>query len=299
MRNLIVEEKYNEKKLNTFLLDKFDGLSVNTVYKALRKKDIRINNIKVNDNVILHTGDEVKIFIIDDLLFSSNKLKFDFIYEDDNILIVDKPANIEVTGENSLSSFLENYYKSKNLSFIKPCHRLDRNTSGLVLFAKNENSLNILLDAFKNKEIEKHYRCIVCNIPKNRKAHLKAYLFKDKRKSQVYISDTPMKGYQEISTSYTVIDTNKKYNLSYLDVELHTGKTHQIRAHLAHIGIPILGDGKYGINKINKQFSCKYQMLCSYSLTFHFKENNQLFYLNEKTFKLHNLHFNIKELKEH
>ena len=293
MRNLIVEEDYNEKKLNTFLLDKFDGLSVNTIYKALRKKDIRINNKKVNDNVILHTGDEVKIFIVDNLLFSSNKLNLDFIYEDDNILIVDKPANIEVTGENSLSSRLENLYKNNNSNCIKPCHRLDRNTSGLVLFAKNELSLNILLNAFKNKEIEKHYRCIVCNIPKVKKASLKAYLFKDKRKSQVYISDSPMKGYQEILTSYTVIDTNKKYNLSYLDVELHTGKTHQIRAHLSHIGIPILGDGKYGINKINKQFSCKYQMLCSYSLTLHFKEKNELSYLNGKCFKLNKLPFDI------
>lgn len=296
MRNLIVEKKYNEKKLNTFLLDKFDGLSVNTIYKALRKKDIRINNIKVNENVILHTGDEVKIFIVDDLLFSSNKLKFDFIYEDANILVVDKPVGIEVTGENSLSSYLENFCKNKNINFIKPCHRLDRNTSGLVLFAKNELSLNILLDAFKNKEIEKHYRCIVYNIPPKKTAYLKAYLFKDKRKSLVYILDTPMKGYQEILTSYTVIDTNLRYNLSYLDVELHTGKTHQIRAHLSHINMPILGDGKYGINKINKLFSCKYQLLCSYSLTFHFKQKNPLSYLNEKTIKLNHSPFYLKEV---
>lgn len=298
MKNLIVEEKYNEKKLNTFLLNKFDGLSVNTIYKAIRKKDIRVNNVKVNENVILHTGDEVKIFIVDDLLFSSSRLEPDFIYEDNNIVIINKPANIEVTGENSLTSYLENFYKNKNLTFIKPCHRLDRNTTGLILFAKNETSLNILLDSFKNKEIEKHYRCIVCNIPKNNKANLKAYLFKDKKKSQVYISDIPMKGYQEILTSYNVIDKNLKNNFSYLDVELHTGKTHQIRAHLAHVGIPILGDGKYGINKINKKFSCTQQLLASYSLTFHFKKKNELNYLNEKTFKLEKLPFDLNTLKE-
>ena len=136
MKSLIVEEKYNEKKLNTFLLDKFDGLSVNTIYKALRKKDIRVNNIKVNENIILHTGDEVKIFIVDDLLFSSNKLNLDFIYEDDNILIVNKPASIEVTGENSLSSYLEDFYKNKGINFIKPCHRLDRNTRRTCFICK-------------------------------------------------------------------------------------------------------------------------------------------------------------------
>ena len=136
MKSLIVEGKYNEKKLNTFLQDKFDGLSVNTIYKALRKKDIRINNIKVTENVILHTGDEVKIFIVDDLLFSSNKINFDFIYEDDNILIVNKPFGIETTGENSLSSSLAKYSKDKNIKFIKPCHRLDRNTRWACFICK-------------------------------------------------------------------------------------------------------------------------------------------------------------------
>lgn len=128
MRKLIVEKKYNEKKLNTFLLDKFNGLTMNTIYKALRKKDIRINNVKINQNVILHTGDEVQIFILDDLLFSSKNIKFDLIYEDNNILIVNKPLGIEVTGENSLTSYLEKIYQNKGINFIKPCHRLDRNT---------------------------------------------------------------------------------------------------------------------------------------------------------------------------
>ena len=295
MKSLIVEEKYNKKRLNTFLLDKFDGLSINTIYKALRKKDIRINNIKISENVILNTGDEVKLFIVDGLLSSSSKQNFEIVYEDSNILIVNKPLNIEVTGENSLSSILQAQYQDNGVPFLEPCHRLDRNTCGLVLYAKNEPSLSILLNGFKNREIEKHYRCIVYNLPKNKKATLNAYLFKDKKKSQVYISDIPMKGYQKITTSYTLLDTDIKNNLAYLDIHLHTGKTHQIRAHLAHIGLPILGDGKYGINKINKQFSCKYQQLYSYSLTFHLKSPKHLAYLNEKTFKLKSLPFNLSK----
>lgn len=166
---------------------------------------------------------------------------------------------------------------------------------GLILFAKNEASLNILLKSFKIKEIEKHYRCIVYNVPKIKKKTLKAYLFKDNKKSMVYISDIIKKGYQEILTTYTVLDSNIKKNLSYLDVELHTGRTHQIRAHLAHIGYPILGDGKYGINKINKEFNFNTQLLVSYSLTFHFKEKNILSYLNNKTFTLNVLPFNFKK----
>lgn len=292
MKTLIVDEKYDNKKLNIFLLAKFDGLSVNTIYKALRKKDIRINDIKVNQNAILHKGDEIKIFIVDDLLYSSNKLKFEIIYEDENILVLDKPSGIEITGDNSISSYLEKKYDNS----IFPCHRLDRNTSGIVLFAKNQVSLNILLNSFKNKEIEKHYRCITCNIPKKSEDLLKAYLFKDSKKSIVYISDKKQTGYQEIITSYKILEKDKDKNLAFLDVTLHTGKTHQIRAHLAHINCPILGDGKYGINKINQKFNIKTQLLSSYSITFHFKEKNELYYLNNKTFKLKKLNFDIKKI---
>lgn len=297
MKILIVEEKFNEKKLNNFLLSKFDGLTNNTIYKALRKKDIRINNIKVNKNIILHTGDEVKIFIIDELLFKSSPISLEIIYEDDNIILVNKPINIEVTGKNSLTSHIQNIYQEKGFNFIEPCHRLDRNTSGLILFAKNKDSLTEILNMFKENKIEKHYLAITYGIPNKKYEYLVAYLFKDTKKSLVYISNDRKKGYQEIKTSYTIISCDKTNNLALLDIQLHTGRTHQIRAHLSHIGYPILGDGKYGINKINKNFHFTTQALCSYSITFHTDSSyTKLSYLDNQTFCLNKLPFNLKEV---
>ena len=280
MKEIIVDKKYNGKKLNSFLLDSFAGLKLNTLYKALRKRDVRVNDTKVSDNVILHSGDVIKVFIPDEQLFKDKSFNIDIIYEDDNIVVVNKPAEIEVVGENSLTTELCKYYNSTS---IFPCHRLDRNTTGLVLLAKNEKALNILLDKFKNREIEKHYRALVYGIPCKKEDTLTAYLFKDAKKSLVYISDIPKKGYEKIITSYKVISSNSKNNTSFLDVNLHTGKTHQIRAHLAHIGYPIIGDGKYGDREINKKFKYKYQQLCSCSLKFCFKTDAGILnYLNNK-----------------
>lgn len=277
MRKLIVPNKFNNKKISDFLYYNFNGLTKNTLYKAFRKKDIRINNIKIGQDKTVNLGDEVTVYIVDDLLFK--EINIEKIYEDENILVVNKPNNIEVLGDNSLTNIL-----SKEYLFISPCHRLDRNTKGIVLFAKNEASLDILLKKFKNHEIEKHYLAKVYGIPKIKAQKLTAYLFKDNKKSLVYISDTPKKGYVKIETSYTVIETNKKENYSLLDVELHTGKTHQIRAHLAHIGFPIIGDGKYGINEINKRFGCTTQALYSYSLKFNFITDAEILnYLNSKS----------------
>lgn len=280
MKILIVDEKYNNKRLDKFIFDKFPGLSSGLFYKTLRKKDFRVNDGRISENITLHTGDEIKVFINDELLESN--ISIPTIYEDDNILVVDKPTNIEVVGENSVTSILERKY-----SYIKPCHRLDRNTTGLVLFAKNEESLNILLDKFKNHQIEKHYRATVYGIPKVKKSKLEAFLFKDSKKSLVYISDEPKKGYQKIITSYEVIKEDKKENISVLDVKLETGRTHQIRAHLAYIGLPIIGDGKYGKNEINKKFNKKTQLLESYSLKFNFSSSSGILsYLNEKCIQL-------------
>ncbi len=276
MKELIVSSKYDNKKINAFLFDCFDGLKQSTLYRALRQKDIRINNIRINYNKTIHTGDKVKIYIVDELLFSHNDFKI--IYEDDNILVVDKPTGIEVVGENSLTSYVQRKYPSS-----MPCHRLDRNTYGLVLFAKNDEALQILFDKFKNHEIWKFYKCKVYGIPNPKHKELKAYLFKDSNKSYVYISDFPKKGYREIITEYTVLSSNKKENTSVLEILLHTGRTHQIRAHLAHIGYPIIGDGKYGLNEINKRFDKKTQELCAYKIKFDFSSDSGILeYLDKK-----------------
>ena len=244
MKKIVVTKKYDGKKLNTFLLDNFNGLTLNVIYKALRKKDIRINNIKTTENCTIYENDEITVFINDEFLYKSFNL--DIVFEDDNILVANKPQGIEVVSnkneEISLTKLLLEHFSS--LDFPAPCHRLDRNTTGLVVFAKNETALNILLDKFKNMEIEKHYKCTVYGIPKIKKQTLTAYLFKDSKKSLVYINNEPKKGYQKIITSYKVLSEDFKNNTSILDVTLHTGRTHQIRAHLAHIGHPIIGDRK-------------------------------------------------------
>lgn len=283
MKKLIVNKKYNNKKLDKFLKDNISALSNNLFYKTLRKKDIKINGKRVSENINVFENDEILVYIPDNLL--ENKLNLDIIYEDNNILMINKPSNIEVTGTGSLTEVVHSLYSS--CEFLPmPCHRLDRNTSGLILFAKNETSLNILLEKFKHHEIEKHYLALVYGIPEEKNKKLISYLFKDSSKSLVYISDIPKKGYQKIITSYSLIEVFDN-NSSLLDVEIETGKTHQIRAHLAHIGLPIIGDGKYGINEINKKFKAKKQKLVSYKLIFKFESDNGILkYLKQRSFEL-------------
>jgi 23S rRNA pseudouridine955/2504/2580 synthase len=209
------------------------------------------------------------------------------IYEDNNILIADKPRAIEVVSESGEEDFLA-VARRETGADLRAVHRLDRNTAGLVVFAKNEGAENELAAAFspagETSSARKFYTAEVAGTLFKKEATLTAFLFKDSKKATVYIADRPRFGYKKIVTKYRVL--KESGGTSLIEAELVTGRTHQIRAQFAHIGHPLIGDGKYGDNALNRKFRAKYQRLLSRKIQFSFPKESCLAYLNGRSFAL-------------
>lgn len=293
MQKIILNQKYENKKLDTVLKLLFPKLTFGAMCKAFRKKDIKVNGIRQKPSYVVHTNDILEVFIVDNILYGKNSTKnldtsnfFDIIYQDENILIVNKMQGIAVHNDsnNDAYTLIDLIQKKLSLPYAMLCHRLDRNTGGLILIAKNKATLDILSNKIKNNEIKKYYKCLVHGVPSYKSATLRDYLFKDRKLSKVFIYDKRQKNTMEITTKYSLLSTSN--NTSLLEVELLTGRTHQIRAHLSHVGLPIIGDGKYGLNKINQQYPYKFQALWAYKIIFQFNDKNHLSYLNKKCFEV-------------
>ncbi len=265
-------------KLSKIVNLKFPDLRYSMVQKIIRDKDIKINDKRISADLNLSVGDEVLLYLPE-----TKTMPLDIIYEDENILIVNKPRKIETVSENNQDVSLFKLVTEKYGECFA-VHRLDRNTSGLVIFAKNQSAKASLDSAFKTRTIDKFYWALVYGVLNSKSNLLSAFLKKNENKSLVSISDTKQDGYVNIKTKYKVIEEYEDSSL--VEVELLTGKTHQIRAHFAHIGHFVIGDEKYGETSINKKLKKHYQCLTAYKIIFHFKENDCLGYLNGKIFEL-------------
>lgn len=267
----IYMEKLNFKatkddKLISILQSK--GFSFTNITKILKNKDVKVNDIRTKTNTDIFIGDEITVFFTEEM---REKQNFEIIYQDENILILNKPKGIEVEGEDSLTSILK----------VLPVHRLDRNTTGLIIFAKNKDSQEELSKAFKNHTINKKYLTQVVGETNFKDYTMNAFLLKDSKNSIVKIFKNQIKGSVPITTIFNTLKSSS--TSSIVECNLITGKTHQIRASLAYLNHPIIGDGKYGKNEDNKKFKASTQLLHCFYLQFGGLKNN-LSYLNNKEF---------------
>ena len=297
MREVIINKNDANQRLDKFLTKYMPSLPQSMLYKSLRKKCVRVNSKHVTDGAyILNDGDVLRLYMNDDFFSNDNKNIIptplpqpQIIYEDENIIIADKSVGVvvhsdETEADNTLINQIR-YYLYKKGEYLPQqehsfapslCNRLDKNTSGLIIAAKNATSLRIINEKIKNREIKKYYLCAVEGTPP-REAILTAYL--ERKDKHVVVTNEKTKNSKPIKTGYRVLNSNGKFSI--LEVELFTGRTHQIRAHLSHIGHPLLGDVKYGAKEIKNS----YHQLHSYKLKFDFKTDcGILNYLNGKEF---------------
>ncbi len=310
MKEYIINQNDSDQRLDKFLLKVAPDLPTTMMYKAIRTKNIKVNRKRAQISTRLAVGDLVQIYLNDEFLqpsdpatdFLKAPANLDVVYENDDILLVNKPVGLVVHEDESGSAdtlinrvihylHKKGEYKPSDEQSFTPalCNRIDRNTSGIVICAKNAKTLRYLNQKLKDREIVKQYQCIVFGAPKPAKLLHKAFLRKDAKLNQVQVYDTPVTDGRTILTEYQLQQSFTAYNgmkMSLLKVTLHTGRTHQIRAHLAHLGHPLVGDTKYGHRQDNQNLPYKHQLLAAYSLKFDFKDDQHLSAINGKTFSI-------------
>ncbi len=294
MRELTIGRNDAGQRLDKFLSKALPGLPMSLMYKYIRTKKIKRNRARTAPNEQLCEGDTLQLFIRDEFFgmpeddrgaLDRIKPKLEIAYEDENILVLNKRPGVLVHedsegGENTLILHIQAYLYQKGeydpdaeQSFAPAlCNRIDRNTGGLVLAAKNAEALRVMNEKIKQGEIGKFYLCAVHGTPKPAEKTLHGWLIKDAASNTVTVTDDRRPGSKEIITRYRTLTV--KNGASLLEIELLTGRTHQIRAHMAHIGHPLLGDGKYGVNRAESRRGYKFQALYAYRVVFNFADDS-------------------------
>lgn len=292
MRILTVGKNDAGQRLDKFLSKAVKGMPKSFMYKSIRTKKIKLNRRRAEPDAMLAEGDEIQLFIRDEFFASPEndsgalsriKPELDVVYEDENIILINKRPGVlvhedEDGRDNTLLMHLRAYLYRRGeydpaaeQSFAPSfCNRIDRNTGGIVIAAKNAAALREMDERIRAREVKKYYLCAVHGTMPKRADVLEAYLRKDEKTNTVSVTDRPAPGYLTIKTGYRVLA--ERGGNSLLEIELFTGRTHQIRAHMAHIGHPLLGEGKYGVNRDDKKAGYHHQALTSYRLRFEFSD---------------------------
>lgn len=309
MKEFLIGSNDANQRLDKFVLKAAKNLPQALLYKYIRLKRIKVNSKRSEIAYRLCEGDNVQMYLNDEFFaegeasFLTAPAQVDVIFEDENLLIVDKKPGLVVheddegTADTLIARILHYLYNKgeydpevENSFAPALCNRLDRNTGGIVIAAKNAPALRILNEKIKEREIQKNYLCIVHGRMEQKAGTLEGFLEKDKGERKVYIHEKQQKGDLAVKTKYRVLGESGP--LSLLEAELITGRTHQIRAHFASIGHPLLGDGKYGTNELNRPYGLKSQALYAYKVSFDFKSDADILnYLKGKTFEVNDVWF--------